>query len=130
VPISDREFWLDVLDRSGRQAVQVLLPFLALLATGSVTGLHPLTVADLVVVAALVVVAKAVVGATVPADGPWWAQAGERAASAGAASALGYLSAGGFSMLRADWTTIGISVAGSIAVAVAMMVTSPPARVA
>ena len=107
-------FWRDVLSRSARSAVQVLAPTLILIgASGDVTGLHWLALADLAGVAFLVTFAKAFLGLTVDPSDSWWAQAAERALPAALTSLLAFLTATGFSLITADYRAIGLAVAGA-----------------
>jgi hypothetical protein len=107
-------FWRDVLSRSARSAVQVLAPTLILIgASGDVTGLHWLALADLAGVAFVVSFLKAFLGLQVDPSGSWWVQAAERALPAAVTSLLAYATATGFSLVTADYRAIGVAAAGA-----------------
>ncbi len=120
----------DLLPRAGRQAVQVVTPALvAIAATGQGIGQdEALGLLLTAAVGAVIVVLKSAAGIVTDPTDPWWQQAVERTTSAGAAALLGYITVGpAVDLLRLDWPTIGWAVGGAMAVALAAMVTNPPA---
>ena len=125
-PLFSPAWWRQIIDRSGRQAIQVMIPILAVAASGDLSGIDLQDVAFTVAIATVVVVLKAVAGLSVsPADAPGW-QAIERAAGAAAGAALSLLPAKALDLLAFDWRTFTVAVVGSAAMSVAMMITSPP----
>lgn len=122
----DPDWWQDVAARAGRQAVQVLIPVLALAAAGDVTGIDPLAAALAVALAALVTVTKALAGLTVGTRAPWWQQALERAVAAAAGALAWLLPAEGLDLLVMDWGDIAVAVAAAAGLALAAMVTNQP----
>lgn len=122
----DPDWWQDVTARAGRQAVQVLIPVLALAAAGDVTGIDPAATAAAVALAVLVTLVKAIAGITVSTRAPGWQQALERAGAAAAGAAAALLPADGLGLLTLDWGDLGLAAAGAAALALAAMVTNPP----
>lgn len=127
--LADPDWWADVAARAGRQAVQVLVPLLALAAAGDLT---PAAGADLPAyalaagLAVLVTVLKALAGLSVGLRAPWWEQALERAIAAAAGAVAGLLPADGLGLLTTDWRAVGIAAAGAAALALAAMITNRP----
>jgi hypothetical protein len=113
-------FWRDVASRSFRSAQQVLLPSAALVAaTGDVTGLHWLALADLAGAAFVVTFLKAFLGLQTDPGAPWWVQAVERALPAAVTSLLAYATADGFSLITADYRVIGVAAVAAFAASLA-----------
>lgn len=112
-------FWREVAEAGLRQAFQVLLPFVVLVAaSGSVdaTALKAYGVAA--VVAFLVVVLRRLVGAVPPDDSTVGVRVFYRAFSAFVGSLAGFLSASGFDLLSADYGAIFTAAAGAALTAV------------
>lgn len=122
----DPDWWAEVAGRAGRQAVQVLIPLLALAAAGDVTGADLPAYALAAALAVLVTVLKALAGLSVGLLAPWWEQALERAIAAAAGAVAGLLPAAGLGLLTTDWRAVGLAAAGAAALALAAMVTNRP----
>lgn len=122
----DPDWWADVAARAGRQAVQVLIPLLALAAAGDITGADPAAYAFAAGLAVLVSVLKALAGLSVGVLAPWWEQALERAIAAAAGAVAGLLPADGLGLLAMDWRAVGIAAAGAAGLAIAAMITNRP----
>lgn len=122
--------WPDLGHRIGRQTVQVVLPALVAVAAGQ-HGVDWDTLGGLLLIAAVgavVTVLKAWGGAVSQPGDSWVVQATERAASAVVAVLGGYTLAGPLSdLLALPWDTIGWSCLGAAGIAVAALITNPPA---
>jgi hypothetical protein len=122
----DPTWWQDVAARAGRQAVQVLIPVLALAAAGDITGIDAPAAAAAVALAVVVTFVKAIAGISIGARAPWWQQGIERAAAAAAGAVGALLPADGLGLLALDWGDIGIAAAGAAGLALAAMITNRP----
>ena len=125
--MSASAWWRDVLARAGRQAVQVLTPVLALAAAGDITGLDPLAVAYTVAAAAAVTVLKAAAGFAADPGASIVVQGVERALAAAAGAALAVVPANLAGWLDVDPRVAVASIASSAGLALAAMITNPPA---
>ena len=125
--MSASAWWRDVLARAGRQAVQVLTPVLALAAAGDITGLDPLAVAYTVAAAAAVTVLKAAAGFAADPGASVVVQGVERALAAAAGAALAVVPANLAGWLDVDPRVAVASIASSAGLALAAMITNPPA---
>jgi hypothetical protein len=121
-------WWRDVLARAVRNALQVVLPVLALASTtGTIAGVDWRATLDLVASAAVVSLVKAMLGMTADDTAPVACRALERAVPAAAAVLLGFVTAPAWSMFCADWAGIGVATLSAALAAVVHMVIDPPA---
>jgi hypothetical protein len=126
--LTDIAWWEDTVARAGRQAVQTVIPVLALAAgTGGVTGFDYGDGLAVAALAALITVLRAVTGLRAPAGASLLVDGADRALAAAAGTALALVATDGFDLLHADWKTIGVAVAGSALLALAAMFTNTPA---
>jgi hypothetical protein len=132
VSLTDQSFWVDVLERAGRQAVQVVIPVLLLAATTGhlATSDVLLATAASAAVAFLVVVFRALTGLRADDGASLTTQAVDRAIAAFAGSVAAVLTANGFDLLHADFRGILLAASSSALLALVAMVTNTPASAA
>ena len=128
-PIRVREFWVDVLARSGRNAVQVVIPLLVLASTGQVQSAGILTTLAAAGLAALASVLKAMTPLTSDSSDSIAWQVFERAVGAAAGAALAVFPLSWMDAVHMDWRVAAVSVAGSVGLSLVSWVTNTPADV-
>lgn len=117
----------DAVSRAVRQALQTLVPTLLVVAGGTATGIDVPAVVALAAVTALVSLLKSVTGFKLPADAPVAWQVAERAVTAAAGAALGFLTVGGTDIASSiPWEATLTGALGAAGVAAVMFFTNPP----
>lgn len=109
--IDDRGAWLQLGDRLFRQSIDVLMPVLALVAAGQITGIDWVTTACILVFGAIATVVVFVSKAT---GNTWWQRL--IITFAGAFVAVAGTDWAGW--LKADWQTVTISILASVAMSI------------
>jgi hypothetical protein len=112
-------WWRDVAERAFHNALQVVVPVLALGTAGDLAGVDPLDIVLTVGLSTVVVVGKAVAGLS---GGSWL----ERAAGAAAGSALALLPVKALDLVGYDWRTFAVAVASSALLAVTKSLVAQP----
>lgn len=124
--LADGAWWRDVLDRAFRQALQVLLPVLALAATtGRVDVKAGVAVLVVAVTQAAVVVFRALTEIRASSGAPLALQVLDRSVAAAAGAVLAILTADGFDLLALDVRAAALSVAFTVLTALGMGYLSP-----
>ncbi len=106
------------LARALRNALQTLLPLLALASAGQIDGASAGAVAVAAALAALVSLVKTAAGLQADPAASLSVQLAERALAAGAGAALGLIPLDLGGVLAADWAAIGTAVAGAAVLSV------------
>lgn len=97
--ILDPLWWQDLTSRLIRQGKDYLIPVLIILAQGNTTGFDARAVGLGLVVAAVLTLLRAVTEIRAAADAPWWVATLDRAAAAGAGTALGLITVDGVTLV-------------------------------
>lgn len=108
----------DVAARALRNALQTLLPLLALASAGQITGASAGAALAAAGIASGVSVLKALSGLQVDATAPLAGQLAERAGAAAAGAALAVIPLDLAGVLSADWRTIAVTIGGSVALSI------------
>lgn len=125
--LTDARFWRDTLARVGRQVVQTIVPILLVtISTTGLTGVDLPALGCAAALAALVTLLRAFTGLRASPSSRFPVEAADRAVAAGAGTLLGLVTADGFNLLQANWSAIGITVLGSVAMSLLAMFTNTP----
>lgn len=122
------EWWRAVLEASGRQALQAVIPILTLAASGTVAGIDPINVALGVGLAVAVTLARAITGAAVSDTAGPVVKAVDRAVSAAVGAVLALMPQEPLDLLTVEWGEAWTAAAGSAALALVMYWVTPPSQ--
>ncbi len=125
--LADYSFARDLAERVVRQALQVIGPVLAVVASsGHGFDVKPVTLA--VALAAALTIAKAVANVTAPEGSPLWRILLDRAGSAVAGTLVGFLPMDALDLLNVNWGNVLYACLGAAGLALVSYFYAPPSQ--
>lgn len=110
----------DALGKATRNAVQVLVPLLALVSAGTVTGADAIAVSVAAALAFVASLGKSALDWRAGADAPWYLHLLDRVAPAAVGAVLALWPTDLAGALSADWRAIGLAAAGAAGTSLVM----------
>ena len=110
----------DALGKATRNAVQVLVPLLALVSAGTVTGADALAVSVAAALAFVASLGKSALDWRAGSGAPWYLHLLDRVTPAAVGAVLALWPTGLAGALAADWRAIGLAAAGAAGTSLVM----------